>query len=69
MEGEDGMDDWLLMFGGVLLAGMEEARRRDIRRAVVERLRPTHYRDSGWTIDYRRLSIVATKPIENIGIR
>jgi trans-aconitate methyltransferase len=69
VEGEDGMDDWLLMFGGVLLAGMEEARRRDIRRAVVERLRPTHYRDSGWTIDYRRLSIVATKPIENIGIR
>lgn len=62
VEGEDGMDDWLLMFGSALLAGMDEARQRDIRRAVTERLRPTHYRDGGWTIDYRRLRVVAIKP-------
>jgi trans-aconitate methyltransferase len=61
VEGEDGMDDWLQMFGGALLAGIDVARQREIRRAVSDRLRPTHYRDGGWTIDYRRLRVVAIK--------
>ena len=26
------------------------------------RLRPAMYRDGGWTIDYRRLRVIAVKP-------
>jgi SAM-dependent methyltransferase len=54
VEGEDGMEDWLAVFG------RDIAPRDDLRR-VAERLRPTHYKDGVWTVDYRRLRIVAHK--------
>ncbi len=60
-EGEDGLQDWLVMFGGALFAGMTEDRQREARSAVADRLRPRMYRDGGWTIDYRRLRVVAIK--------
>jgi len=62
VEGEDGMEDWLKMFGDGLLAGVEEPRRSEARHAVVEKLRPTAYRGGGWTVDYRRLRVVAVRP-------
>jgi trans-aconitate methyltransferase len=62
VEGEDGLEDWLVMFGGALFSGMNEARRGEARRAVARRLRPSMYRDGGWIIDYRRLRLVAVKP-------
>lgn len=61
VEGENGLEDWLIMFGSTLFRGMDEARQREIRRAIADRLRPAMYRDGSWWIDYRRLRVVAVK--------
>lgn len=61
VEGEDGLDDWLVMFGGKLFAGISEDRQREIRREVADRLRASMYRDGNWIVDYRRLRVVAVK--------
>jgi trans-aconitate methyltransferase len=53
VEGEDGLEDWLLMFGGSI-TGAKETRRK-----VAERLRPKMFRDGGWLLDYRRLRVIA----------
>jgi trans-aconitate methyltransferase len=59
--GENGLDDWLLMFGGKLFAGIDEEKQREIRREVADRLRPVMFRDGDWIVDYRRLRVVAVK--------
>jgi trans-aconitate methyltransferase len=53
VEGDDGLEDWLAMFAGTMVPTAE------MRREVAERLRPKMFRDGGWTIDYRRLRVVA----------
>lgn len=60
-EGENGLDDWQVMFGAALLDRFSEPRKAEIRRSVAERLRPEMYREGGWTVDYRRLRVVAIK--------
>ena len=50
LEGEDGMEDWIRMYCGPHLA-----------QDIAARLRPILYRDGVWTVDYRRLRIVARK--------
>jgi trans-aconitate methyltransferase len=64
VEGENGLDDWLSMFGGKLFAGISEDRQREIRREVSDRLRPAMYRDGNWIVDYRRLRVVAVRAVE-----
>jgi trans-aconitate 2-methyltransferase len=54
VEGEDGMEDWLAVFTRDF---MDEAQRK----MIAQKLRPTHYKDGVWTLDYRRLRIVAHK--------
>jgi len=54
VEGEDGLEDWLAVFGRDLMGEAE-------RKMIAQKLRPTHYKDEVWTIDYRRLRIVAKK--------
>jgi trans-aconitate 2-methyltransferase len=61
VEGENGLDDWLVMFGGKMFAGISEERKREIRTEVADRLRPLFFRDGNWTIDYRRLRVVAVR--------
>jgi len=53
VEGEDGMVDWLAMFARFVP--------KDRLHKVADRLRATHYKDGVWTLDYRRLRIVARK--------
>jgi trans-aconitate methyltransferase len=64
VEGENGLDDWLAMFGGKLFAGISEERQREIRKAVADRLRGVMYRDGNWIVDYRRLRVVAVRTVE-----
>ena len=52
LEGENGLENWLVMFGGALTNDP---------RALAERLRPKMYRNGMWTVDYRRLRILAIK--------
>jgi trans-aconitate methyltransferase len=62
VEGEDGMEHWLVTFGDLLFSHLDDAGRREARQAIAERLRPKMYRDGAWIVDYRRLRVVAVLP-------
>jgi trans-aconitate 2-methyltransferase len=64
LAGEEGMRDWLAMFGGPLFGGpflseVPPERRDDLVRHVEKELRPFLYREGSWFADYRRLRVVA----------
>lgn len=61
VEGEDAMEHWLAVFGASIVAGLPDARQKEIWTAVAQKLRPQCYRDGGWVLDYRRLRVVAIK--------
>ena len=61
LEGEDGLDHWLRMFGQTYLRRFPPDRANDIVHQLVEDLRPALYRDRVWTVDYRRLRVVAVR--------
>jgi len=61
VEGEDGMEHWLSVFGGSIVTGLSDEQRKETWRTVAQKLRPHSYRDGGWVLDYRRLRIVATR--------
>jgi len=61
LEGEEGMANWLRMFIGTYLRGLSPESADDAVRQLVDRLRPTLYLDGVWTVDYRRLRVVALK--------
>jgi trans-aconitate methyltransferase len=56
VEGEDGLEDWLIMFARSVIG---EDRASEIRREVANLLRPKMFRDGAWTLDYRRLQVIA----------
>jgi len=59
--GEDGLRNWLEMFGDWIFGAVQEPERKEILEAVEKELRPTHYRDGEWVADYRRLRVVAVR--------
>jgi trans-aconitate methyltransferase len=61
LEGENGMEDWLRMFADSFFKGMPADEVVAKRREVVGLLRPKLYRDGVWTVDYRRLRVLAIK--------
>jgi trans-aconitate methyltransferase len=71
LDGEDGMRNWLAMFGGGVFGGgvfggamLRGVAADDIERAtaIAERtLRHTNYHDGQWIADYRRIRIVASR--------
>ena len=61
VEGEDGMEHWLAVFGASIVNGLPDVRQREIWSAVAQKLRPQCYRDGAWVLDYRRLRVVALK--------
>ena len=61
VDGDDGMEHWLSVFGASIVAAMPEARQKEIWSAVAQKLRPQCYRDGAWTLDYRRLRVVAVR--------
>ena len=61
VEGEDGMENWLGVFARGAVAGMDRARAHAVFHEVSERLRGQRYRGGVWTLDYRRLRIVAVR--------
>jgi trans-aconitate methyltransferase len=61
LDGEDGMLNWLRMFGGGMLRG-QATDVIDRVTAIAERtLRTTNYRDGQWFADYRRIRLTAIK--------
>jgi trans-aconitate methyltransferase len=63
LEGENGMDHWLRMFVQTYLRQFSPERADGIVRQLVERLRLVLYRDGVWTVDYRRLRVIAIRTI------
>ncbi len=61
LESEDGMDQWLRMFTQTYLRRFSPERASEIVHQLVEKLRPALYRDGIWTVDYRRLRVVAIR--------
>ena len=61
LEGETGMEDWLLMFCGIFFAGLPSDQVTARMREVVRLLRPERYSDGVWSVDYRRLRVLAFK--------
>ena len=60
-DGERGLQNWMRMFGGTLLAGVPEEARETIIAEVERRLRPTLFRDGTWYADYRRIRVLGQK--------
>ena len=61
LDGENGLDHWLRMFTQNYLRQFSPHLVDDIVRQLVEQLRPALYRDGVWTVDYRRLRVVASR--------
>jgi trans-aconitate methyltransferase len=62
LEGEDGLENWLRMFiTPNYLRHYSADRADDILQQLVRHLRRSLYREGIWTVDYRRLRVVAIK--------
>ncbi len=61
LEGEDGMLNWLRMFGTVRTQNLTDEMREQVFARATEKLRGVQYIDGHWYADYRRLRIVSHK--------
>jgi trans-aconitate 2-methyltransferase len=59
IEGEHGMEDWIEMFCGSYLRDLDANGAKEKVRELAVHLRPTLYREGVWTLDYRRVRVVA----------
>jgi trans-aconitate methyltransferase len=60
-DGEQGLRNWIDMFGSAILDELPEDKRQALVNEVERQSRPTLYRDGQWVMDYRRLRVVALK--------
>ncbi|MBO9200868.1 MULTISPECIES: class I SAM-dependent methyltransferase [Niastella] len=58
---QQGIKDWVNMFGGTFLEGIEPAAKDNILEEVQEALRKTQFRNQKWYADNKRLRVVAIK--------
>lgn len=61
LDGEDGMLNWLRMFGTIRTQKLGDEMREKVFVLANEKLRDVQYIDGQWYADYRRLRIVARK--------
>mmetsp|Transcript_6853 Transcript_6853/g.15652 ORF Transcript_6853/g.15652 Transcript_6853/m.15652 type:complete len:225 (-) Transcript_6853:378-1052(-) len=59
-EGQDGLRNWILMFGGSYLEGMDEEEKETLFVTAEKELRYLHD-GKQWILDYRRIRVVAKK--------
>ncbi len=59
LDGDDGMAQWIRMFGGGMMPGMSEAEREPVIARAVEKLEPQLHIGGRWYADYKRLRVVA----------
>lgn len=60
-DGEQGLRNWITMFGHHLLADVPETRLDELWSAIEHHLRPALFTAGSWYADYRRLRVVAIK--------
>ncbi|GAC1377387.1 MAG: class I SAM-dependent methyltransferase [Ktedonobacteraceae bacterium] len=62
-QGEQGLQNWLNMFATHMLQNLPQHVRQQVLASTQQKLRPTLLRDGYWIADYRRLRLVAYRPI------
>lgn len=60
-EGENGLENWIRMFVKEPFRGIPDARKQEIIRQAVERLRTVLYQDGHWIVDYVRIRFRAVR--------
>lgn len=61
LSGEEGMRNWITMFGNNLFTGLPVATREEIINEAVEELRGGNYKEGKWYADYARLRVHAIR--------
>ncbi|MGN6601405.1 MAG: class I SAM-dependent methyltransferase [Ginsengibacter sp.] len=61
LKDENGIKNWLKMFGRPFLEGLNEEQQKKVLSETEKQLLGTNYKNSGWFADYKRLRIVAFK--------
>ena len=61
LEGEDGMKNWITMFGGGMFRGVAESALPVVIGRAEEMLRETNHTDGKWFADYRRIRVMAQR--------
>jgi len=61
VEGENGLEDWLRMFCASYFSDLSPVETSHAIAHLVDRMRAALYRDGIWTLDYRRLRVIAVK--------
>ncbi len=61
LEGDDGLRNWMRMFGQHWLTQIPQEQHEPFLEQVEEIARPQLYRDSVWYADYRRIRVLAVK--------
>ena len=60
-QGESGLRNWLLMFGGAIFAQLSGSERESFIEETVKQARPDLCKGGQWVVDYRRLRLMAGK--------
>ncbi len=60
-DGEQGLRTWLNMFGGAIAAKLPAHLHEKLISETMREARPSLFRDCHWTLDYRRLRLLARK--------
>lgn len=63
LEGESGLSSWLQMFAGHFWADLPSNQQKQLLQATEAQARPQLYRNGQWWADYRRIRVLASKPM------
>lgn len=61
LEGNNGIANWVQMFGSYFFTGLSAEQQINTMQAVENRLQPILYRNGNWYADYRRIRVFAMK--------
>ncbi|TRZ38640.1 class I SAM-dependent methyltransferase [Niallia circulans] len=61
LDGENGLSNWIEMFGDSFFKGLSENKKAMITQKVSKKLHPQVYKDGAWQIDYKRIRVIGIK--------
>lgn len=61
LDGENGLKNWIGMFGNQLFDGIPEFTKNEIITNVEKNLKETLYKDGNWIADYKRIRVIGVK--------
>lgn len=61
LDGENGLTNWIHMFGGMLFEGIPEQTKIQIIENVKNNLKDSLYQEGNWIADYKRIRVIGVK--------